>query len=425
MNLDRRIYIIVAQLFLILISLSSCRSVSPLIKTSLEPNQRTDSAFVAYLHNKGIKTTRDNQVRVLESAREKFTVMFDDISKAKHSIHLEYFNFRNDSIANLLFELLERKAQEGVEVRAIFDAFGNSSNNRPLKKRHLKVIRDKGVQIVKFDPITFPYINHVFHRDHRKIVVIDGKIGYTGGMNVADYYINGLPKIGPWRDMHIRLEGSAVYELQALFLSMWNKVMHANIQGNNYFPKIGNRKGDKQVAIVERTPKKTPTRIRRAYARAIDLAKKKILLINPYFLPTTKIRKALKHAVKRGVDVQIMFSSKSDIKFVPDAMFYLGHRFSKCGAKVYLYQGGFHHSKIMMVDDLFCTIGSTNLNSRSLRYDYEVNAFLIDTEITDLLTEMFETDKHHCVLMTAEMWRSKSLWKKFLGWFANLLTPVL
>lgn len=427
MNFYRRIYSVLQVLFL-LVFVSSCISTSPLTKTSLAPLERTDSAFVHYLrHEEGVATTVDNEIRLLESAREKFTVLFKDIRKAKHSVHLEYFNFRNDSIAGLLFKLLEQKAKEGLEVRAIFDAFGNSSNNRPLKKRHLKVIRDKGVQIVKYDPITFPYVNHVLHRDHRKIVVIDGKIGYTGGMNVADYYIDGIPGVGPWRDMHIRIEGSAVHRLQSLFLEMWNKVMPQKTEGKIYYPKIRarkNRKG-KMVAIVDRTPRKTPSRMRNAYARAIDLAKQKILLVNPYFLPTTKIRHALKHAIARGVDVQIMFSSKSDIKFVPDAMLYLGNKLTKRGAKIYLYQGGFHHSKIMMVDDQFCTIGSTNLNSRSLRYDYEVNAFIIDKSITAMLAEMFETDKHHCVLMSLETWQKKSLWRKFVGWFANLFTPVL
>ena len=143
----------------------------------------------------------------------------------------EYFNFRNDSIANALFDLLAKKAEEGVEIRALFDSFGNSSNNKPLKKKHLKAIRAKGIEIEEFDPIRFPWINHAFRRDHRKIIVIDGEIGYTGGMNIADYYINGLPKIGEWRDIHIRMEGNAVECLQDIFLDMWNETTNQNIQG--------------------------------------------------------------------------------------------------------------------------------------------------------------------------------------------------
>ena len=164
---------------------------------------QSDSAFINYLKREyNIKTTKHNNIKLLKSGHDKFEDLFNEIRKAKHHIHLEYFNFRNDSIANLTFDLLAQKAKEGVEVRAIFDAFGNSSNNQPLKKRHLKEIRKSGIEIEKFDPIRFPYINHVFHRDHRKIVVIDGKVGYTGGMNIADYYIEGLPEIGEWRDAH-------------------------------------------------------------------------------------------------------------------------------------------------------------------------------------------------------------------------------
>ena len=185
---------------------------------------QSDSTLIRHLQEEyGIPTTSRNKVKLLKSGHEKFEDLFEHIRQAKHHIHLEYFNFRNDSIAKLTFELLGQKAREGVEVRALFDAFGNFSNNKPLKKKHLKAIRETGVQIEKFDPFRFPYINHAYHRDHRKIVIIDGKVGYTGGMNIADYYIEGLPEIGEWRDMHVRIEGDAVNYLQDIFLDMWNK----------------------------------------------------------------------------------------------------------------------------------------------------------------------------------------------------------
>ena len=149
----------------------------------------SDSLVLRFLEESGIPISDNNKVKLLKSGREKFIDLFEAIREAKHHIHLEYFNFRNDSIANALFDLLAQKVKEGVEVRAMFDAFGNWSNNKPLKKKHLKKIREQGIEIVKFDPFTFPYINHAAHRDHRKIAVIDGKIAYTGGMNIADYYI--------------------------------------------------------------------------------------------------------------------------------------------------------------------------------------------------------------------------------------------
>ena len=200
--------------------------------TNAAPSQaKSDSILIAYLNANGIELTQQNKLKLLKSGEEKFIDLFQAIEQAKHHVHLEYFNFRNDSIANALFELLGKKAKQGVEIRAIFDAFGNFSNNQPLKKKHLKDIREKGIEIVKFDPLRFPWINHVFHRDHRKIVVIDGEIGYTGGMNIADYYIDGLPKIGDWRDMHIRIEGNAVNYLQDIFLTMWNKCTKQEIGG--------------------------------------------------------------------------------------------------------------------------------------------------------------------------------------------------
>ena len=165
----------------------------------------SDEEVLRFMREIDIPITYGNKVTLLTSGQEKFEDMFEAIRSAKHHIHLEYFNFRNDSIGNALFELLAQKAKEGVEVRAMFDAFGNLSNNRPLKKKHLKAIRETGVEIIKFDPIKFPWFNHIYPRDHRKIVVIDGKVSYTGGMNVADSYILGLPKIGEWRDMHVRI----------------------------------------------------------------------------------------------------------------------------------------------------------------------------------------------------------------------------
>ena len=391
--------------------------------------QQSDSTLISYLYQEyGITTTDNNKVKLLKSGEEKFNYLIEDIKKAKHHIHLEYFNFRNDSIANLTFEILGQKAKEGVEVRAIFDAFGNFSNNRPLKKKHLKEIRENGIEIVKFDPFKFPYINHAFHRDHRKIVVIDGKVGYTGGMNIADYYINGLPEIGEWRDMHARIEGESVQELQKIFLRMWKKSTGEEINGQIYYPnnedtlKIYEQEN---IAIVDRHPTKTSKVMRRVYAKAIETANNKVQIINPYFTPTNIITKAIKKALDKGVKVEIMIPGKSDIKFTPDAAFYIANKLRKEGADIYIFNGGFHHSKIMMIDSLYCTVGSTNLNSRSLRYDYEVNAFIFNQETTNEMTTLFNKDKENSTLLTRDVYLKRSPWKRFVGWFAHLLTPFL
>ena len=391
--------------------------------------QQSDSTLISYLYQEyGITTTENNKVKLLKSGEEKFNYLLEDIKKAKHHIHLEYFNFRNDSIANLTFEILGQKAKEGVKVRAIFDAFGNFSNNRPLKKKHLKEIRENGIEIVKFDPFKFPYINHAFHRDHRKIVVIDGKVGYTGGMNIADYYINGLPEIGEWRDMHARIEGESVQELQKIFLRMWKKSTGEEINGQIYYPnnedtlKIYEQEN---IAIVDRHPTKTSKVMRRVYAKAIETANNKVQIINPYFTPTNIITKAIKKALEKGVKVEIMIPGKSDIKFTPDAAFYIANKLRKEGADIYIFNGGFHHSKIMMIDSIYCTVGSTNLNSRSLRYDYEVNAFIFNQETTNEMTTLFNKDKENSTLLTRDVYLKRSPWKRFVGWFAHLLTPFL
>ena len=211
--------------------------------------QTSDSLIVDRLRDEGVSFSDNNSVTLLMSGQEKFDDMFSAIRQARSSVHLEYFNFRNDSIASLLFRLLADKAAEGVEVRALFDGFGNDSNNRPLKKAHLDSIRSKGIEIYEFDPIRFPWINHVFHRDHRKIVVIDGKMAYTGGMNVADYYITGTEEVGEWRDMHCRIEGDEVNTLQAIFLKIWNKVTTRRTP-NSYSP----------TAFMSLTSPSVPTR---------------------------------------------------------------------------------------------------------------------------------------------------------------------
>ena len=394
----------------------------------LKFKSKSDSTIIEYLKEYGIHTTTNNEVKILKSGHEKFIDLFKDIKKAKHHIHLEYFNFRNDSIANALFDLLAKKAEEGVEIRALFDSFGNSSNNKPLKKKHLKAIRAKGIEIEEFDPIRFPWINHAFRRDHRKIIVIDGEIGYTGGMNIADYYINGLPKIGEWRDIHIRMEGNAVECLQDIFLDMWNETTNQNIQGEKYYP-YSNEKikviNNKKIAIVDRNPKKDTKGMRRTLAKAIESAENKVQIINPYFTPTRIIKRAIKNALGKGVKVEIMIPGKSDIPFSPDASMYIANSLRKKGADIYIFNGGFHHSKIMMIDSLYCSVGSANLNSRSLRCDYEVNAFIFDQETTDELIQIFSEDQKDSTLLTKEIYKDRGLWKKFISWFAHLFTPFL
>ena len=428
MTLQRKISL--RQFLFFIVALASIGSIYAEKKENLEESIQSfnqlssDTALLHFFEQSNVPITQHNKVVLLKSGRDKFNDLFEQIRKAKQHIHLEYFNFRNDSIANALFDLLAEKVTEGVKVRAMFDAFGNLSNNKPLKKRHLQSIRNRGIEIVKFDPFTFPYINHAGHRDHRKIVVIDGKVGYTGGMNIADYYIHGLPKIGPWRDMHIRIEGPAVEDLQRIFLTIWNKETKQEIEGETYF-QAADSAGNATVAIVDRVPKENPRIMSHSYATSIQEAQKRVRIVNPYFAPTISIKKTLNRALEKGTKIEIMISTKSDVPFIPDASLYKVHKLMKRGATIYMYNGGFHHSKIMMVDGKFCTVGTANLNSRSLRYDYETNAFIFDEEITRQLNEGFDADILDCTQLTPEFWKKRSPWKKFKGWFANLFTPFL
>lgn len=400
--------------------------------------QTSDSLIVRTLRSHGVRFTGNNSVTLLMSGQEKFDDMFQAIRQAKSSIHLEYFNFRNDSIASLLFDLLREKRREGVEVRAMFDGFGNDSNNQPLRKHHLASLRSDSISIVEYSPIRFPWVNHIFGRDHRKIVVIDGKMAYTGGMNVADYYIKGTEQVGEWRDMHCRIEGDAVNELQAIFLRIWNRTTGENVHGMKYYrggcstvfsalkPDTTATAGSKMVGIVNREPHRTPDIMRTFYVNAINQAQDSIKIINPYFTLIPRVTRALTRAIRRGVKVEIIQSAKSDIPLTPDCAYYQAHKLMKRGATVWMYEPGFHHSKIMMVDGRYCTVGSTNLDARSLKCDFEENAVIIDRHTTRQLDEMFLRDTKKSFRLTSQSWKEfRTPWQRFRGWFAHLLAPLL
>ena len=256
--------------------------------------QTSDTLVARALESKGIRFSHNNSVTLLMSGQEKFDDLFKAIDQARSSIHMEYFNFRNDSINRELISHLAPKVKEGVEVRLLYDAFGNMSNNSPMRKKDIAAIRALGIEIYQFDPIRFPFVNHVWSRDHRKIVVIDGCVAYTGGMNVADYYIKGTDQVGEWHDMHCRIEGDAVNELQRIFLRIWNKTAKQNIHGPQYYRGLGDisyfhglktdscqSREHQQVGIINREPHTSNTIIRDFYLSAINSAKDSIKIINP------------------------------------------------------------------------------------------------------------------------------------------------
>ncbi|MBR4651419.1 MAG: phosphatidylserine/phosphatidylglycerophosphate/cardiolipin synthase family protein [Prevotella sp.] len=420
-----------------------------LLSVQMMYGQTADSLIVSDLRKAGVSFSHNNSIVLFTSGQEKYDEMFATIRQARESIHLEYFNFRNDSIASALFDILAEKAKEGVEVRALYDAFGNMSNNRPLKNRHVEAIRARGIELYEFDPIGFPWINHVFSRDHRKIVVIDGKVAFTGGMNVADYYIHGTEVVGDWHDMHCRIDGDEVNTLQKIFLSVWNKTTGQNVHGAKYYRGIHSAiKGTidasrdayiegvkrdttataykKMVGIINREPHRTNKIMRQFYISCFDRAQDSVRLINPYMSLTHSVKKAIKRCLKRGVKVQVMMSAVSDIPMEPDASFYNLHWMMKRGAEVYIYEGGFHHTKIIMVDGRVSTVGSCNLDARSLNWDYEENAVIVDKNTTGELDRHFDAQKKHSFRLTPERWNQwRTRWQKTYGWLSKWLSPWL
>ena len=379
------------------------------------------SCMLCWSENSAERTKRDfqqlgltfyegNKVTILPTAEIKFRDLFDVVEGAEKYILLDYFKFQQDSICGVLLEKLRRKVQQGVEVKIIFDSFGNHNSDFPLSDTLQAQIRDSGIGIKAFDPVRFPWINHLLHRNHHKIAIIDGKTVYTGGMNVADYYLHGKPKVGKWRDMHIRMEGPIVQAYEELFWKMWKDPSKSPFKGETCEPdSLPLREGRSgSIAFASRWPKESPRIMRQTYSICIDNADRLVQIVNPYAMLFGEVRAALRRALDRGVRVQFMVSTKSDGKTNDDVIGLEMRKLMKRGAEVYYFGDGFHHSKIMMIDSLFCTVGTTNLDARSLSFDYEVNAFIFDRETTHQLQQIFYNDMgKSSILLTPEVFEER------------------
>ena len=374
------------------------------------------------LESMGAPMFENNSVQILPTGVGKYEELFADIRKAKRYVHMDYFKFQQDSICMELFGLLAAKARQGVEVRIIFDALGNKDCQQPLTKKFLRQLRADGIQIEAFDPVRLPWVNHLLHRDHHKIAVIDGLMAYSGGMNVADYYLFGKPRVGMWRDMHMKLRGPVVDGYEHLFEVMWFDVSGQLLPPAQYRAQHA-QEGHVPIALVDRQPHGTPAIMRDAYASAINNAQSDIQIINPYATLTRTVRRALYSALRRGVRVQIMASLRSDVSVTPDVVAQQMRRLMKRGAEVYYFTGGFHHSKVMTIDNEFCCVGTTNMDGRSLRNDYEVSLFVFDSHTTHQLQEIFYRDiKEHCFMLTPTLWHQRfSTSQRFCGRF---FTPI-
>ncbi len=378
-----------------------------------------------YLHlrNNHAVLTQDNDIQIFNDGRAKFDALIHDLEQAKDHIHFQYYILRLDHLGKRIYDVLIRKAKQGVKVRVLFDDIGS----RGLHKRHLKELVAHGGEVEAFFPATLPLINpRLNYRNHRKIVVIDGRIGYVGGFNVGDEYLGLNRKFGYWRDTHLRIEGSSVHPLQTRFILDWNQASEKNDieYAERYFPIIP-RKGSVGVQIVSSGPDEQWEQIKDGYLKMIFIAKKYIYIQTPYFIPDVSFLDALRIACLSGIDVRIMIPNKPDHMFVYWATYSNVGLLLKAGAKVYIYENGFLHTKQIVVDDELSTVGTANIDVRSFKLNFEINAFIYDREKSHELAELFEQDMLLSTELTYDMYVERSRMIKIKESVSRLLSPIL
>ncbi|QYR23227.1 cardiolipin synthase [Paenibacillus sp. sptzw28] len=368
--------------------------------------------------------SQDNTVDIFTNGNDKFDSLFKDIEQATDSIHLMYYIVENDNLGKKLVETLARKAGEGVQVRFLYDDIGSHK----LPKRFCDSIKEAGGYVAAFFPSRIPYLNYrVNYRNHRKLAIIDGKIGYIGGFNVGDEYLGLNRRFGYWRDSHLRITGSAVQQMQAQFLLDWNLASSNQIDGANersFFPTIEGT-GNVGIQIVSSGPNHELEQIKNAFIKMVNSAKESICIQTPYFIPDESLLGALKMAVLSGVEVRMMIPSKPDHKMVYLASFsYLGDLMEE-GMKCYLYEKGFLHAKTIVVDGKVASVGTANVDIRSFKLNFEVNAVLYDTATAARLKRIFEEDMQHCTELTYEAYKARSMLQRFKESCTRLLSPIL
>jgi cardiolipin synthase len=366
--------------------------------------------------------TERNRVKILVNGKITFEHIISELEKAQKHIHLEYYIIDDDRIGNEIRRILIRKAVEGLEVRVIYDDIGCWS----LSDEFIFSLKYAGVQMFPFMPVRFPYLtNKINYRNHRKIIVVDGKVGFVGGLNIADRYISGSEELGPWRDTHLKIEGEAVYSLQSVFLLDWYFVSKRNIHAQNqYFPPV-EITDQHLMQIVASGPDSDWASIMQTFVSAIATAKSYIYISTPYFLPNESILTALRTANLSGVDVRLLLPEQPDSRLIAWSSFsYIGQLLD-AGIKVYLYRKGFTHSKLMIVDDTFCSIGTANMDIRSFDQNFEVNALIYDQRLTIAMRNIFMNDIKDLKYITINDWEKRPRWIVFCESVARLFSPLL
>lgn len=375
------------------------------------------------LNNYGAKYTTDNEVDVFFDGRDKFEKLIKDLKNAKKYIHMEYYIIRRDYLGKKIIKILEEKAKEGLEVRLLVDSMGSYT----ITKRYLRNYIKNGGKFEIFFPGILPHINtRINYRNHRKIVVIDGEYGYTGGFNVGDEYINLDKKIGFWRDTHIRIKGEGVNDLNDRFLLDWCYASGEEIEDfSKYYINKKNENGDVGIQIVTSGPDHNEEYIKNAYIKLINNAKKSVYLETPYFVPDLTVQEALRIAALSGVDVRIIMPDKPDHLFMKWAASAYSGELLEAGVKIYYYKKGFIHAKNIVADGKVCSIGSANMDMRSFCLNFEVNAFIFDDRISKKLEEQFFIDVEDSRLLSREEYNNRSRKVRIKESLLRLISPIL
>jgi len=374
------------------------------------------------LNNSKALLARHNRVNVLHDGEQTFKAIFEAIENAKDHIHLEYYIIEDGELTSKLIDLLKKKAAEGVEVRIIYDGVGSMK----LSGESINELKQAGVRVYSFLPVKFPILTHkANYRNHRKIIVVDGKISFVGGLNFADRYKYGVKKIGIWRDTHLRIEGEGASLLQIVFLTDWYFVsQEVLLQKTRYI--TGYKVDDNCLLQIAASGADSDwASIQQAYFAAITTAKEYVYISTPYFMPGPSMLMALNTAAMSGVDVRIMIPNKSDSFFSYWCTMSYVQELLEAGIKVYQYQKGFNHSKIMMIDDNISTVGTANMDTRSFEQNFEVNAILYNEKLTRELVEYFKNDLNESIQLVYSDWQNRPRSKKIIESFTRLFSPLL
>jgi cardiolipin synthase len=368
----------------------------------------------------GSKLYSGNDITVYTHGADFFEALIDEINRAERFIHLEFYIFQDDMLGHRVREALMCKAREGVEVRLIYDDVGSWS----VKADFYREMRRAGIAVSGFLEVRFPQLaNKINYRNHRKIVVVDGRVGFIGGMNIADRYRDGVAW-GTWRDTQIRIAGPAVAGLQTAFSVDWYFTDKQLLWDDRYFPTV-EMQGDVAMQIATSGPIGEWRGLMLAIVKAIAMARQYVYIQTPYFLPTETLLTAMQSAALAGVDVRLMIPERADSRLIQIGNHSYVRQMLKAGVKVYFYKAGFLHAKMVAVDDELCTVGSTNMDFRSFEHNFEANAFIYDAAMTRRLKRIFLADQQQCERITCQAWRKRPLGKRFIESVIRLFSPML